>query len=150
MEITRKCWKVRDKGQLLLAMMQEFEGNAHVSFEGDLRALPLSRYPGASFQPTVVLKRNTIWPEQDFVVVPLETSSSKKIYASIGGAVPRRVLHIQIEKGGALEFGAYDNFHPECIFFGDGVKRELIEALVSSGILQPVRRTGPKQRWMPE
>lgn len=149
METTPKCWNIRGKGELLLAMMEEFEGNAHVSFEGDLHLLPLWRYPGASFQPTDVLKRNTTWPEQDFIVVPLELSSSRSIFSALGGAVPNRVLHIQIEKGGVLQFGAYDNFHPECISFGEHVRPELIENLVSKGILQPVRRVGPKRRWVP-
>jgi hypothetical protein len=63
MEIKDKRWKVRDKGQLLLALMEEFEGDAHVSFEGDLRSLPLSSYPGVSTQPTAPLQRNTLWPK---------------------------------------------------------------------------------------
>jgi hypothetical protein len=51
-----KCWQVRDKGQLLLALMKELEGNAHISIEGDLRALRLATYPGASTEPTDILK----------------------------------------------------------------------------------------------
>src|SRR5579862_3306654 len=137
MEMKGKFWKVRDKGQLLLALMEALEGDAHISFEGDLRSLPVSRHPGASPEPTAALKRNTLWPKEDFIVVPLELSSSKRIYAVLGGAVPKTVLHIQIEKSGALQFGAYDGFHPECIFFGSAVKPELVESLVSRGILRP-------------
>ena len=108
--------------QLLLAVMEELEGDSHVSFEGDLRDLALSGYPGASQQPTEALRRSTTWPKQDFIVVPLEPFSGKKIMAALGGSVPKTVLHIQIEKRGVLEFGAYDNFHPECIFFGSSLK----------------------------
>ena len=135
-----------DKGQLLLALMEEFEGDAHVSFEGELRSLPLWTYPGASSLPTDVLKRNTVWPIQDFIVVPLEPSSSKRIYLALGGAVPKTVLHVQIEKGGVLQFGAYDNLHPECIFFGSAVRQGLVESLVSKHILQSLTESGAKSR----
>jgi hypothetical protein len=144
MEIKGKRWKVRKKGQLLLALMAELEGNAQVSFEGDLRSLPLLGYPGASSEPTGALKRNTLWPKQDFVVLPLELSSSKKIYAALAGVVPRTVLHVQIEKDGVLQFGAYDNFHPECIFFGSAVTGQLLESLISNDILQPLTGSGAK------
>src|SRR5262249_45923132 len=80
----------------------------------------------ASDEPTAALKRNTTWPKQGFIVVPLEPYSGKKIITALGGAVPKAVLHVQIEKGGALQFGAYDRFHPECIFFGSAVRSELV------------------------
>jgi hypothetical protein len=145
-EIKGKYWKVRKKGQLLLALMEELEGNAHVSFEGNLRSLLLLTYPGASSEPTDVLNRNTRWPIQDFVVAPLELSSSKKIYAALGGVVPRTVLHVQIEKNGVLQFGAYDDFHPECIFFGSAVTSQVLESLVSNDILQPLIGSGARSR----
>ena len=51
-------------------MMEELAGGAHVSFEGDLRGLRLLSIPGASEEPTAALKRNTLWPKQDFAGVP--------------------------------------------------------------------------------
>ena len=146
METKGKCWKVRDKGRLLLALMEALEGNAHVSFEGDLRSLALSSYPGVSSHPTDALKRNTLLPNQDFLVVPLDPSSSKRIYAALGDVVSKTVLHVQIEKDGVLQFGAYDNFHPECIFFGGAVSQELVESLVSKDILRPLPESGAKSR----
>lgn len=146
MKIKGKCWNVRDKGQLLLALLEEFEGDAHVSFEGDLRSLAVLTYPNVSSQPTDILKRNTLWPKQDFVVVPLEPSSTRRIYAAIGGSVPKNVLHIQIEKNGVLQFGAYDNFHPQCIFFGSAVRQELVESLISKGVLQPLKESAVDSR----
>ena len=135
MKIKAKRWHARDKGKLLLAAMEKLEGNAHISFEGDLRALRLSGLPGASFQPTSTLKRNTLQPEQEFLVLPLEAASGKKIYAALEGIIPKTVLHVQIEKNGTLQFGAYDNFHPECIFFGSAIRQELMDVLVSEGVL---------------
>ena len=121
MKDTFKFWKVKDKRRLLLVLMEELAGDAHVSFEGDLKRSTLLSIPGASKEPTVTLKRNTIWPEQDFVIVPLEPSMSGRIIAAIGGTVPRTIFHIQIEKAGVLQFSACDNFYPQFIYFGGGI-----------------------------
>ena len=48
----------------------------------------------------------------------------KRIIAAIGGTIPNAIIHIQIEKDGLLQFGAYDNFHPECIHFGSPSKKQ--------------------------
>jgi hypothetical protein len=132
-----KFWKVQDKRRLVLAMMELLAGDARISFEGDLRELRLLGIPGASEGPTVVLARNTIWPKQDFVTVPLEPFMGQKIIAAIGGTIPRCVIHIQIEKSGELHFGAYDNFDPQCIYFGNAVSDEDIQRLISEGIILP-------------
>jgi len=137
METKAKRWRVRDKVRFLTAMMDELAGDAHVSFEGDLRRLNFSTLAGVSDQPSSVLKRNTIWPKQDFIIVPLEPSMGTRVIAALGGVIPRAIIHIQIEKSGRLEFGAYDNFHPECIFFGSAVREAVIERLASQEIIRP-------------
>jgi hypothetical protein len=143
MEGPFKHWKVLDKRRLLLAMMKELAGGAHVSFEGDLRGLTLLSIPGASEEPTTALKRNTLQPKQDFVVVPLEPSMDQKIIAAIGGTVPGAIIHIQIEKDGHLQFGAYDHFYPECIYFGNAVKEGVIQSLISQNIMRPYTERRP-------
>jgi hypothetical protein len=130
-------WTVKDKARVLLAMMDALAGEAHISFEGDLKSLRLGSINGASDQESPALKRNTRWPEQDFLIVPLEATTIKTVFSAIGGSVPRKILHIQIEKAGVVEFSAYDNFHPGCVVFGQAVKPELIAALASEGILIP-------------
>src|SRR5579859_671594 len=140
-----KFWKVQDKRRLLLALMEELAGGAHVSFEGDLQGLKLSSFPGVSGEPTAALKRNTLQPKLDFAVVPLEPSMGQKIMAAIGGTVPRAIIHIQIEKDGQLQFGAYDNFYPECIYFGSGVKEGVIQLLVSQNIMRPYTERRPRR-----
>jgi hypothetical protein len=90
----------------------------------------------ASGKETAILKRNTIWPVQDFVVLPLETDLIKTIVSSIGGTVPRGLLHIQIEKRGQLELGLYDNFGPDTSFFGPGLTPEFFIRLESEGVLR--------------
>ncbi len=134
-------WRVRNKTRFLESVMTELAGSAHISFEGDLSALKLYVLPGASHEETVILKRNTLRPKQDFVVVPLEASTEGAIIAAIGGTVPRAILHIQIEKNGRLEFGTYDTFHPECFTIGSGLESAFFDELLSEGILGPRRRS---------
>jgi hypothetical protein len=69
----------------------------------------------------------------------------EKIIAAIGGTVPKAIIHIQIEKHGQLQFGAYDNFYPECVYFGIAVKPELIESLISQGIMRPYTERPPSK-----
>jgi hypothetical protein len=137
MENERRRWLVRDKRRLLLAMMEELAGDAHISFEGDLRVLPIFSTPGASQEETVTLKRNTLWPKQDFIVLPLEPSMSRAIISAIGGTIPKTIIHIQIEKNSLIQFAAYDRFHPKCIVFGTAVTEAVRESLVSQGIMRP-------------
>jgi len=125
-------------------MMEELAGQAHISFEGDLRGLWLLSTSGASQEETFALKRNTLQPKQDFVFLPLEPSMSKTILSSIGGTIPSAIIHIQIEKNGLLQFAAYDNFHPQCIVFGTGVKPVVLESLVCQGIMRPYTKRRPR------
>jgi hypothetical protein len=137
MGTSQPCWAVRYKNRFLLAVMKELAGNAHISFEGNLGSSKLTSISGASEKETSVLKRNTIWPKQDFVVLPLERAMSRPILSALGGSIPKSVLHIQIEKAGVFEFGAFDNFHPECLFFGEGLSKDFLDSLVSQGLLKP-------------
>jgi hypothetical protein len=75
-------------------------------------------------------------PKQDFIVVRLEPSNIQAILPAIGGEVPRRILDIQIEKEGALQFAVYDSFHPECIVFGPVIDQSFIELLVAQEIIK--------------
>jgi hypothetical protein len=133
-------WVVRDKPRLLLALMEELAGNAHISFEGDLRHFNLNKFAGASENETAVLKRNTLWPTQEFVVIPLAPSMGQQVLAAISRAVPWRIIHIQIERDGVLQFAAYDSFHAECLVWGPALKTEFFESLVKQGVLE-ARRT---------
>jgi len=67
-----------------------------------------------------------------------------KIIAAIGGTVPGAIIHIQIEKDGQLQFGAYDNFDPECIYFGSEVKENVIQSLISQNIMRPYSERRPR------
>ena len=128
-------YKVRDKRRFLAAALAELAGDAQVSFEGDLSMTSLSDVPGASNDETQVLKRGTLWPKQDFVVLPLEVEMVLPIMAAVGGTVPRGLIHIQVQKEGRLQLGLYDNFDPNCIFLGPGLTPSFIATLQEAGVL---------------
>jgi|SRR5580692_11485259 hypothetical protein len=130
------CFIVCDKPRLLLALLEKFAGDARVSFEGDLRGFNLLALPGANENQTAILKRNTLWPMQDFVVVPLALSGGQSILSAISGAVPHRILHVQIESKGVLQFVSYDNFNPECLVWGPEIGSDFLDSLVAEGILK--------------
>lgn len=134
METAKISWRVKHKNRLLTAVINELAGDAKISFEGDLHAFALSSLPDASPVETAGLKRSTLSPKQDFVVVPLNNSTVKAISRSIGGTLSRAILHVQIEKRGRLEFAAFDNF--QHIFFGEAPTAEFVESLVAEGILK--------------
>jgi hypothetical protein len=90
---------------------------------------------GASSDETQVLKRNTLWPKQDFVVLPLEAEMVGPIMAGVGGTVPRGLIHVQIQKEGRLQPGLYDNFAPKFMFFGPGLTPTFFATLQEAGVL---------------
>jgi hypothetical protein len=132
-----KRWFVKDKRRLLLAMMDELAGGAHISFEGNLSALRFSSMPDVSHEETVALRRNTRWPKQDFIIIPLEPSNIKPIISAMGGTVSNDIIHIQIERGGVLQFATHDNFHPDCVVFRTEVEQAVLTSLVAEGIIRP-------------
>jgi hypothetical protein len=138
--LDERYWLVaRDKPGLLVAMMRALAGGARISLEGELsRCHGVLSLPGASVEETEVLLRATIYPVQGFVVLPLESETVRPILDQIlpEGRVVRDIIHVQIERGGRLEFGAYDNFHRECVVCGAAVSRELLERLRVSGVLR--------------
>ena len=125
--------------------MRALQGNAHISLEGNLKRCvfgPELRTPSSE---TDLLKRSTEWPKLDFVVLPLEEGSVDPILKQILQAGFHDIIHIQIEKDGRIQFGAYDNFHPECVVIGDMVLPEdVLQELVAKHTLRsfgPVRKT---------
>ena len=128
-------YKIRDKRRFLIAAMQELAGTARISFEGHLSVTALAHLTGASADETETLKRNTLWPRQDFVVLPLEIDLVGAIIAAVGGTIPRGILHIQIEKGNRLELGLYDNCAPKASFFGPLLTPRFFAKLQGDGII---------------
>jgi hypothetical protein len=51
----------------------------------------------------------------------------------MGGGVPQRIIHIQIEKHGAVQFAAHDNFDPERLFWGAALQGSSRSRLLITG-----------------
>jgi hypothetical protein len=104
--------------EFLTAVLEAFSGceSAKVSFEGDLEFMHEGGI-GGSVAETRSLRRQTIEPLRDFVVVPL-SQHNLDILVSLCGriGVRTRVHHVQIEASGVLVFGAYDNFDPSGVW----------------------------------
>ena len=134
-----RYWLVaRDKPGLLIAMMKHLAGNSYISFEGDLSQ---SRFPQdlpLSSEETDVLRRQTSRPIQDFAILPLTANTIQPILDVIlpDNKYMISIDHIQIAKDGKLEFGAYDNFHHECIVCFLGVSTDLLNKLQANGVLR--------------
>jgi hypothetical protein len=121
-------------------MLRALVGDAaYISFEGDLsRCTELFSLFGATPQESDTLKRNTIYPLQDFVIVPLESSSIHSILEIVlpESRIVHDIIHVQIEKHGRLAFGAYDNFHKDCIVAWSELPLDLLSDLLASGVLR--------------
>ena len=141
----------RDKPGLLTAMMRALAGDAQVSFEGDLSRCVFPSELVAANDETAILTRQTMRPRQDFVVLRLESRTVQPILDSVlpDGRLMKDIVHVQIQKGGRLQFGSYDNFDPDCIVTYDGISAEQLNALQESGVIrswQPVPGAGSKQK----
>jgi len=90
---------------------------------------------------TTVLRRNTIWPKQDFVVIPLELSTGPILLSAFGDGIPSRIVHVQFERNGVLEFAADDNFDPESLLLGPSFEKGFFNTLVEQGLLGEPRRS---------
>ncbi len=128
-------YKVRDKRAFLTAAFGELAGSAMVSFEGSLSGTGLLNMTGSSDDETKVLKRNTLWPKQDFIVLPLEPETAASIMNAIGGTVPRGIIHIQVEKADRLQLGLYDNFAPKAMLFGPALTPQILETFQNHGLI---------------
>ena len=46
------------------------------------------------------------------------------------------IVHLQIAVGGKFVFGAYDNFHRNCVIATDAVPLELLDDLATKGVIR--------------
>ncbi|MEL6475589.1 MAG: hypothetical protein AAFQ21_16140 [Pseudomonadota bacterium] len=129
----------RDKPGLLIAMMRELAGDAYISFEGDLHRIDWNGLRHADESETS-LQRGTLSPELDFVVLKLTEETQPRIWnavCKVDRLADDGIIHIQIEKGGRLVFGAYDNFHADCVTVNnDAIPPSLLEGLKDKGVIR--------------
>lgn len=131
---------VRDKPGFLHRLMIEMAGDATMSLEGDLSRCRFTDDVVLSHDETNMLKRNTITPKQDFIVLRLRPETVAPIFKQVMAAgLKRAIIHVQIERNGVLELGAYDNFDPVCVVTGPRINIELLNELTSKNVLRNFR-----------
>jgi len=127
--------------ELLVAQTMEAlcGDSAYVSLEGFYLPKEVCTLSGASSLETELLRRNTIAPVLQFVVVPLSMENLPTLKSFICHSSVLKdecgLIHIQIAKAGQLAFGAYDNVHEECTVLYSPFALPLCESLVKSGAI---------------
>jgi len=132
--------QTRSRPGLLFAMMHGLASDdARISFEGSLSNTDLAKTDGVSFAETEVLRRATLSPPLDFMVLPLTPATvaiiKKAIVSKIGFKHYRGIVHVQIERSGAMAFAAYDHFHKDCVVAYSAVPVGLLMDLVERKVL---------------
>lgn len=122
-------------------MMRTFASDrSRITFEGNLAATELYRLEGAFYEETAILRRNTIAPRLDFVVLPLIPTRLSEIERAIRSRIAfheyRGIVHAQIEANSELVFGAYDHFHRETVVVDGNIDKAVLDALVSDRTLR--------------
>ncbi len=110
-----------------------------ISFEGELSNTELARIEGVVHESTEVLKKNTLWPNLDFLILPLATGNLPAIEKAIISKIAfgnRGIIHVQIECDGRIAFAAYDGFDPECVVAFPPVPVALLQELTETGVLR--------------
>jgi len=137
---TFRALQVRDCQGTLWAFYRRYEGAGLASFEGNLTGLALDELSGSSHSETPALRRQTVQPELDFVVVPIssENIASLKWRLSLRGVLGAEgvVVHTQLEVGGEAVLIACDNFHDECTVASLSVPEAFLSELKSEGVLR--------------
>ena len=136
---------VRDKPAFLRRLMRELAGDARLSLEGDLRDCAFDSDQVATREEQGLLKRNTLSPRLDFVILHLAPSDVESIFSKVSAVgLSRAIIHVQIERGGVLELGAYDNFHSKCVVTGPGVSITLLSDLKVKNTIRGFSDAGPE------
>lgn len=123
--------------ELLDALLCIFKEQARISFEGKLSPRLFEELPVVSTEPIEPHLRNTSYPKQDFVIIPITAVTldilRKKVLPQVG--LRKNVLHVLISKKDKLVFCSYDCFHP-CVGLSLVVPEAQVIALCEKGILK--------------
>jgi hypothetical protein len=134
-----RYWLVaRDKPALLTHMMRHLAGDAQISFEGVLDSFEFPQSIPRISEERSSLKPCSAYREFPFVILALEPDTVKPILDTIlpENRFMEQVIHIQIAKHGEIQFGCYDNFHPDCIVAYTGVSTDFLDELLHRGIIK--------------
>lgn len=116
--------------------MAELAGDTRISLEGDLSRCQFTDDLVVSRNETAILKRSTLYPIQDFIVLRLTPESVEPVFKQVMAAgLNRAIIHVQIERSAMLELAAYDNFHRDCVVTGLGVSVTVLDELKAANVL---------------
>jgi hypothetical protein len=145
-DTTSHLVNVRDKAAFLRRLMIELASNAQISLEGDLSGCRFDDGIVVTREETAILKRNTLSPVQDFVVLRLAPETVQTILKQVTAVgLNRAIIHVQIERNGVLELAAYDNFDGECVMTGPYVSPALLDELKNVKVLREFRETSSRR-----
>jgi hypothetical protein len=134
----------RDRPGLLFAMMQAFVADdCRISFEGRLSQTELVQLPGVTHDEDAILKRATLQPKLDFLVLPLTSESLPTITKAITSKIAfgeRGIIHVRIVRAGKIAFAAYDGFDRESVVAYSAVSTSLLDQLTETRILRAYKR----------
>jgi hypothetical protein len=129
--------RVREPVEFVRAALKHFHRDCFLSLEGDLSRFDPALVPGASREPSALLRRNTIWPLLDFVILPVTAATAETICRRVLPQVglKHHVVHVQVASEGHLVLGARDNFGRDCVWIDQGIGKEGIVSLLDSGVI---------------
>jgi hypothetical protein len=136
--------ETRDRPRLLVAMMRTLAASeGRISFEGKLAQSELTKMAGVAYEEAGVLKRATLQPKLDFLILPLTPKSVSALEKAVISKIAfghGGIIHVQIERNGKIAFAAYDNFDPECVVAYSDVSPELLDELTKARVLRSYQR----------
>jgi hypothetical protein len=134
----------RDRFGLLNAMMSALASDTtKISFEGTLSHTDLVRAAGVTRDESGVLRRSTLAPRRDFLVLPLSEQTLPAIRQAINSKIAigeEGIVHVQIVKDGDMAFAAHDSFDKECVVAYPAVSSELLDELTKARVLRGYKR----------
>ncbi len=114
-----------------------------MSLEGKLGKCRIDDRLIVSRKPVGKLRRDTMWPHQQFLAVRLEPASLDHILNEVAAAGVELqddgVLHVYMEHRGAIEFGAHD-WYNGCAITGPAVPTALLARLQQEGVIDSFRQ----------
>lgn len=137
----------RDRPGLLNAMMSALASDTtKISFEGTLSHTDLVRIAGITHDESGVLRRATLAPREDFIILPLSEQTLPAIRKAINSKIAigeKGIVHVQIVKDSDMAFAAYDTFDKECVVAYSAVSSELLDELTNAKVLRGYRQMAP-------
>ena len=122
-------------------MMRTFASEqSSIAFEGNLASSQLFKLEGVSDDEVGVLRRATLAPRLDFLVLPLLPARvpeiEKAIRSKISFSGDKGIIHVQIAVRDEIVFGAYDNFRRETVVVDGTISPDVLDDLVKARVLR--------------